>query len=387
MILGLFRSLSKIVLILRPCYRTCRDRLEEALALISMTEASRTEGSLDPSLQADAPQRHPWRGVAALIAAAALVIVAVSRILSSTIGSSQPLYQRPLPPAASGTQPSPFAGASARVLASAVPIGAAAGLSAPQEAVQLPNGRFAVVDTGNRRLVILDSRGRLLHSSSTHLEEPYAIAARRTALYVLDSRVPAVERFDLNGRYLGRIVQGVDLAGGRGMGITPAGTLYVANPVLNSVVVVSPAGRVVQLVSSPLSDRPGEFNQPSDVAVGPGGTIFVVDNVNSRIEEIGPHGEFLGAWSVPSSNTSISVHVLPLADGRVLASDPAGSLLIFQLGGSATRVELQVHGHPLADISPLGVAPGHNGTIVVTDNRGGRLLLVKLPARRGAAHR
>jgi glucose/arabinose dehydrogenase len=325
--------------------------------------------------------RRPWRGIAALLAGTAFLVVALIRILSTFSGQGQSLYQRPVPTSPPAVQATPLVTSQTVVPVPAVAIGVSAGLGEPREALQLANGRFAVVDTGHSRLVILDPRGRVLHSSGPPLVQPYAIAAGHNALYVLDSRLGAIERYDLNGRFLRPLVQGVALGGAKGMGIAPNGTLYVANPTSNSIVAVSPQGRIVQIISSPLSNRLGEFNQPSDVAVGPHGDIYVVDNVNMRIEELGPHGEFRGLWAIPPSVTSFSVHALPLSDGRLLASDPSGSLILYRPGGPVTRISLQTHGQPPTTLSPLGLAPGRAGTIVVTDNRGGRIFLATLPAK------
>jgi DNA-binding beta-propeller fold protein YncE len=46
---------------------------------------------------------------------------------------------------------------------------------------------------------------------------------------------------------------------------------------------------------------PGEFYYLRDIAVGPDGTVFVVDGFN-RVQYFGPAGEYLGVFGSPGIN-------------------------------------------------------------------------------------
>ncbi|HEY73950.1 MAG: hypothetical protein B6I35_13355 [Anaerolineaceae bacterium 4572_32.2] len=46
---------------------------------------------------------------------------------------------------------------------------------------------------------------------------------------------------------------------------------------------------------------PGQFQMPRDVAVGPDGSVYVVDSGNDRIQKFTPDGEFVAAWGRESS--------------------------------------------------------------------------------------
>jgi hypothetical protein len=77
-------------------------------------------------------------------------------------------------------------------------------LAAPQEAIELPGGNVAVVDTGNARLVLLNSKGKLLkaiRSGKQRLRQPYAVAASATSIYLLDAERGSIERYDLAGHF------------------------------------------------------------------------------------------------------------------------------------------------------------------------------------------
>jgi DNA-binding beta-propeller fold protein YncE len=268
-------------------------------------------------------------------------------------------------------------------IATARVLGEAAGLHAPQEAVQLPNGNFAVVDTGNKRLVILDSSGHLLHVAAapgSSLEQPFALSAGGRSLYVLDSQRGAILQFDTQGRFQRRIIAGPAMVNGRGLALGPDGRLYVANPSSNSLVVITPQGTIARtFTTSPGSGR-GEMNQPSDIALGRDGTIYVMDNVNDRITAMRPIGTVIDERPAPASTTVTSVHLLALPNGRVLASDPAGSLLLYPRGsGAPTRVLLRLSGQASGSVTPLGLSLLRSGKVLVTDNGHNRLLILGLP--------
>jgi DNA-binding beta-propeller fold protein YncE len=259
-------------------------------------------------------------------------------------------------------------------------LGTPARLSQPREAVLLPHGQIAVADAGNRRLTILDATGHLLKSVRTGaLQEPYAVVASTHALFVLDAGRGSIERYDLAGRFEREIISNpLLLANARGMALGPDGTLYVANPRSNSVVLLSTGGHIVRQLTSPLGAGPDQFNQPSDVAVSPDDTVYVLDDMNNRIKAMTPTGAFIAQWPAPPSDTLHSVHVLPLRAGQMLASDPtSGALLLYRPGGGVpARIPLSVPGPAAGSVQPLGLSLGRGGKVLVTDGNGNRLLLV-----------
>jgi DNA-binding beta-propeller fold protein YncE len=265
------------------------------------------------------------------------------------------------------------------MLATAV-LGTPARLLQPREAVVLPHGQIAVADTGNRRLAILDASGHLLKSvRAGALQEPYAVVASAHALFVLDAGRGSIERYDLAGRFEREIISNPPLLqDARGMALGPDGTLYVANPRSNSVVLLSTSGHLLRQLTSPLGAGPDQFNQPSDVAVGPDDTVYVLDDMNNRIKALTATGAFIAQWPAPPSDTLHSVHILPLRGGRLLASDPfAGALLLYRPGGAApVRVPLGVPEPAAGSVQPLGLSLGSGGNVLVTDGQGSRVLLV-----------
>jgi len=320
------------------------------------------------------------RGLFAAILAVILLLFALSRILGTSTASAPP---RPAAiPAATSI---PFAAIAGAPITAKTVLGGGAKLKGPREAIQLPNGYIAVADTDNSRLAILDKGGSLVTSvqnGAAALAQPFALATQGNNLYVLDAVRGAIEQYDISGRFIREIIHdSALLQDARGMSIGKNGTIYAANPRSNAIVVLSPYGKLITQMTSPLGSGPAQYNQPSDIAVAPDSSLYIYDDANARIKHENASGHFVMQWSAPQSDTIHSVHVLPLADGRLLASDPnGGALLVYPLhGGTPTRLPLRVAGQALGLIQPLGLARLSNGNILVTDGVGARLLVVTLP--------
>jgi DNA-binding beta-propeller fold protein YncE len=312
---------------------------------------------------------------------AGLVLIALLRLLPIT--SSSPSALHASAPATSPPVPAALPQIAETRIATTRVLGAAAGLRAPQEAVQLPNGDIAVADTGNNRLAILDSHGhrvRVVTSSNSPLQQPFALAAGGSSLYVLDSQRGAIEVFDMLGRFQRQLIAGPTLVKARGLARGPDGLLYAANPSSNSLIVVSPRGTITRTITTVPGSGRGELNQPSDIALGLDGTVYVMDNVNNRITAMRPIGAPTDERPAPASTTVTSVHVLALSDGRLLASDPSGSLLLYPRGaGAPIRILLRLPGQGGTGITPLGLSLLGNGKVLVTDSGGNRLLVLGVP--------
>jgi NHL repeat len=319
--------------------------------------------------------RRRERGIAALLGAAVLLFIAVNRLMSAspTQGSSGP----PAPASGSVIKVQRTITAVAQILSGTVP------LKQPQEAVPLANGDIVVADTGDKRIVLLDAHGRSIRTitaGASPFQEPYAVAASKTAFYVLDTQLRAIESFDLQGRFRSQSFSSTVLDHPRGLALGPDGNFYIADPASSSIITASSGGTLIRKLLAPAGANETSFNQPSDVAIGPGNVLYVMDNGNFQVRALTPDGKAEGQLPAPGSSTLFSAHVLPLSDGRLLVSDPGGSLLLYPRGSKIpTRILLRVPGLKSAPPSPLGLASLGGRKILIADNTGGRILVVSLP--------
>jgi len=90
-------------------------------------------------------------------------------------------------------------------------------------------------------------------------------------------------------------------------------------------------------------DGPGQFNQPTGVAVDAWNNFYVVDNGNKRIQKFTAMGEFIAQWGQPGSgNTELSspwgIAVDPAGYVYVTDNDKNGNGLVLKFTGDGTYV-------------------------------------------------
>src|SRR5262245_32427307 len=80
------------------------------------------------------------------------------------------------------------------------------------------------------------------------------------------------------------------------LALGPGGEMYVTDGYGNARVHrFAPDGRLLQSWGEPGSG-PGQFHVPHGIAVDRGGTIYVADRENSRIQLFTSQGDFVGEW-------------------------------------------------------------------------------------------
>ncbi len=123
-----------------------------------------------------------------------------------------------------------------------------------------PDGRIAVSDANNHRVLLLDGDGRLVKAVGT------------------GSRASGAEGFNVPGNLV--------MDGG--------GYVYVVDILNGRVVQLSPEGTFVRQYGQP-GDTAGRLARPKGVAVDSGGHVFVSDGLKAAIEVFSPEGAYVGA--------------------------------------------------------------------------------------------
>ena len=72
----------------------------------------------------------------------------------------------------------------------------------------------------------------------------------------------------------------------------------------------------------------GEFNYPTDVALGPGGALYVADGYNDRIQAFDAAGAFVRKWGGPFAMNVFGSFNGWFATVTSVASDTVGNLFV-----------------------------------------------------------
>jgi peptidylamidoglycolate lyase len=154
-----------------------------------------------------------------------------------------------------------------------------------------------------------------------------------------------------------------------GLALDPDQNLWLTDVGLHQVFKYDRAGR--QLLALGVAGVPGadpaHFNQPTDVAVAPDGTVFVSDGYgNARVVRFSPDGAYLGEWGTPGDGPGqFDVpHGLALdARGRVYVADRGNARL--QIFDASGRYLAAWQGRHLG--RPWAVRVGADGSVYVVD--------------------
>jgi peptidylamidoglycolate lyase len=155
------------------------------------------------------------------------------------------------------------------------------------------------------------------------------------------------------------------------------GAFYVSDGYGNSRVAKFSADGTFLFDWGHKGDRPGEFNLPHSVAVGPKGRVYVADRSNSRIQIFDKDGRFIASWK--SSELGRPWGLAFGHDGDVYMVD--GGDLLKRPPDHARILRIDLDGHILEKWSSFGnqdgqiywghdIAVGNNGDVFV----GGRPL-------------
>ncbi len=108
---------------------------------------------------------------------------------------------------------------------------------------------------------------------------------------------PLIE-FTQAGEYVRTLAEGL-VTSAHGLRIDNQDNLWITDVAAHTVLKLDKEGHVIMVLGR--KDKPGEtealFNQPTDVAFGPAGEIFVTDGYgNSRVVKFDKDGKFIKAW-------------------------------------------------------------------------------------------
>ena len=182
------------------------------------------------------------------------------------------------------------------------------------------------------------------------LQSPVGVAALPdNSILVCDSQLREVDRFDAKGNYLGEFLPPKSLGRPAGIAINRArGEVYVTDVTSHTIVVCDLGGKVLRTLGK-RGDKPGEFNFPTNITVGPQDRLYVTDSMNFRVQVIEPDGKpvrILGSLGDAPGRFSRPKGITVDGNGHCIVVeglydtlnffDPEGNLLLC-LGGAGSN--------------------------------------------------
>jgi DNA-binding beta-propeller fold protein YncE len=221
-----------------------------------------------------------------------------------------------------------------------------------------PLGGAYVADTANNRIQGFDPNGGVTAGWGTagrgpgYVTRPADIATDRTGdVYVADTWDHRIEKLSSSGAFLGQWgyissssgYAAVNSGNGQfrfpgGVAFDPAsGNIWVADSGNNRIQELTPdGGWLATFGGTATGTAPGQFNDPTGIAVSSAGDVYVADTLNNRLQK----RDSAGTWSDVSVGGQLD-------QPRAVALDRAGNIYV----ADRTRV-LKITGPDTTEITP-----------------------------------
>jgi sugar lactone lactonase YvrE/4-amino-4-deoxy-L-arabinose transferase-like glycosyltransferase len=231
------------------------------------------------------------------------------------------------------------------------------------------SGNIYVADTGNRRIVKLDSQGEVVKMWGEEGEgdgqflEPFDLGVSPDGtLIVLDSLQQRLQRFTAEGSFVSSLGERAGFYRPRGMWVDGQGNVWVADTGSVRVVKLDQAGNLLLSIGGP-DYPPVGLGQPTDVAVGQEGSIWIVEADTGTLWRLAADGTIVNSAKITPAGTIDGPH-LALGPGGSLYVTDAEGFRIVALGPNAALRGQMGRGQLRRAI---GIAVDAQGRVIVTD--------------------
>lgn len=253
-------------------------------------------------------------------------------------------------------------------------------LQRPQGIAVGAQGRVYVTDASRQAIFVFDeAEGKVEiwgnESQGVALQSPVGIVVLEDSVWVADSELGALLKYDLEGNLVA--VLGSDVLD-RPTGLAAdheRGLIYVADTRRHEIKVLDTLGNLVGLVGGPGSGI-AEFNAPTYLAFA-NGLLYVSDTLNARVQVIDPdtgpvrtvgkRGLYVGDLTRPKGvavDGDENLYVIESYYDHLLIYDNKGDLLL-SIGGSGKLAG--------RFFQPAGIAIDRHNRIFIADMFNGRV--------------
>jgi predicted membrane-bound mannosyltransferase/DNA-binding beta-propeller fold protein YncE len=284
-------------------------------------------------------------------------------------------------------------------------------MNAPRDIAIAPDGTLYVADSGNNRILHLDTDGTLLHTWGEYaasnyetgvmapegsFNEPWGVAVGPDgSVYVADTWNNRIQKFTAEGKFVtmwgefGAAESRYHFWGPRGVAVDDKGRVFVTDTGNKRVVIFDSAGNDLAVFGG-AGMGVGQMDEPVGLEVDDQGRVYIADTWNDRIQVMLPDaGDLLSyssniTWDINgwygdsldnkpflAVNADYQVFVADPLLGRILAFDLAGNFLQGWGGYGSGTAEIGIAG---------GIAADANGGVWVSDALYNRLMHFTVPA-------
>ncbi len=230
-----------------------------------------------------------------------------------------------------------------------------------------PDGSLYILDRDGD-VHVFDTDGRPLRDWSTGLAEPQDIAVDTQGnVYVGDS--VSLVRYRA-GATLGRVVD-VHPRTALGIDVSLDGAIYTARADPSDVSIIDVGGNSVTTFRPASAPNGHPFLQPTDIALGPDNSIFVVTAEEATIWRLASRGGYLLHWPFYFSTISNSPR-LAWYDGLLYATEPEGGRVLAYEPDGKLIARGQVPQSSNEPAKPVGITAG-DGVVWTADALTGRV--------------
>ena len=248
----------------------------------------------------------------------------------------------------------------------------------------LPDGRIAVGDSGNHRVIVYRPDGTQERTwgragsgdGQFNLISDLAAAPDGT-LAVLDADNGDIQLFTGDGDLVGHLPAAtLGLAHSSGLAWAPDGTLWVADTGSSRVLHLDRSGTVLGAFRGGANGL-APLEQPVDVLVVPNGTVYVVD-FHNRVARLNAAGLVDREWALPIGGLRGGSHLALWADQIAITNPDTNTLRFLDLGNEVVRgLRLgPAAPAPLTWRLPIGVAAGPDNQLYVLDSDNHRVVVL-----------
>ncbi|MGC8898841.1 MAG: 6-bladed beta-propeller [Bacteroidota bacterium] len=247
-------------------------------------------------------------------------------------------------------------GAGSKLLTALVGEGPNEALSKPYGVAVVHDGNVYVTETGEGRVFVFDTRNSKLSflgsSPLGSVSLPLGIAVDSIGLvYISDGKLKCVLVYNRDGDLVESIGKPGDFQNPAGIAVDwPRRRLCIVDSHGHNVKVYTLSGKFL-FAFGKRGTGDGEFNYPTNIAIGKDGRIYVVDTMNARVEVFDQDGNFLSKFG--SLGDGLGQFTRP----KGIALDSEGNIYVVDAAFNNFQIFNQ-KGELLLFVGSLGTKPG-----------------------------